>query len=217
MQRLPFPWKKLAYSARLFWRFSRCCSLRLASQQQPEGKCMFFLGGIFHFIDHLWSSNATSWSPSTSPTMSNPTWAKLITFCVQGDALLLTRSTRTRTLVGKYSSSILGENPSKIPWGQMAHPRLNDLPKTESAISTQMVSYSIASLAFVQPRTPVALLGIQNMIWAWRGCHDSAERLPQLAFERLFSLNCGGAGTQERNATKPKVLGSILIGAFFCG
>ena len=85
-------------------------------------------------------------------------------FCVQGDALLLTRSTRTRTLVGKYSSSILGENPSKIPWGQMAHPRLNALPKTESAISTQMVSYSIASLAFVQPRTPVALLGIQNMI-----------------------------------------------------
>ena len=112
---------------------------------------------------------------------------------------------------GHWSESIprafWAKTPSKIPWGQMAHPRLNDLPKTESAISTQMVSYSIASLAFVQPRTPVALLGIQNMIWAWRGCHDSAERLPQLAFERLFSLNCGGAGTQERNATKPKVLG----------
>ena len=108
--------------------------------------------------------------------------------------------------------------------------RLNALRKTQSAISTQMVSHGNVWLLF--SRTLRSLFGgiRQNMLWAWWDRYDSVERLHKskqvLACHSHIRFWTASAYDfflrrrwdtffRERKATKSNVLGSILLVPFF--
>ena len=158
-----------------FWRFSRVLLLAPGLPRTTWRKMQNLGGGILQRPPRpsdLAMQNHSS--PSTSPTMSDPDWAKLITFCVHQ---MLAPSTKTlmERIPRVFSAKTFRK--SRRTNGDIGCPDASALEcSSQNPKRYQYANgFTWQGLAFVQLHTAIALWWTHCNLWAWRDPYDSGE------------------------------------------